>query len=271
MNRIRKQPQPQSQRGISVLEMIIVISTITILLAFAFVGVTRARASLRLSGAIREFGAYIEKARVDSIRRHADTLAQGAGVSINNDRASYVVSIDFDGNGTLDNRTIQMPTGIRFRTVEAIAFDGRGRTWSTVNGVTTSHAQVSISMTNGTTSTSADVTGSGDVTIDSRVFDDAVPQVNLKVNSLSSTSGSALSSGGITSTGTDSSGAVDQTATSTPTPTPTPTATPTPTPTPTATPTPARTPSPTPTPVQCTLTAAPGSVTLSVDGTTDVV
>src|ERR1041385_5501676 len=210
MNRIRKQPQPQSQRGISVLEMIIVMSTITILVAFAFVGITRARASLRLSGAIREFGAYIEKARVDSIRRHADTLAQGAGVSINNDRASYVVSIDFDGNGTLDTRTIPLPDGIRFRTVEAIAFDWRGPTWSTVAGVTTSHAQVSISMTNGTTSTSADVTGSGDVTIDSRVFDDAVPQVNLKVNSLSSTSGSAPSSGGITSTGTDSSGAVDQ-------------------------------------------------------------
>src|ERR1051325_9263880 len=258
MNRIRKQPQPQSQRGISVLEMIIVISTITILLAFAFVGVTRARASLRLSGAIREFGAYIEKARVDSIRRHADTMAQGAGVSINNDRASYVVSLDFDGNGTLDTRTIQLPAGISFRTVESIAFDWRGRTWSTVNGVTTSHAQVSISMTNGTTSASADVTGSGDVTIDSRVFDDAVPQVNLKVNSLSSTSG-GTSPGGITNTGSDSSGLVNQAAT--PTPTPTPTSTPTPTPTST----------PTPTAVQCTLTAAPGSVTLSVDGTTDVV
>src|SRR6476659_7217925 len=206
MKKSLNQQQPQSQRGISVLEMIIVISTITVLLAFAFVGVTRARASLRLSGAIREFGAYIEKARVDSIRRHADTLAQGAGVSINNDRASYVVSLDFDGNGTLNSRTIQLPAGVSFRTVESIAFDWRGRTWSTVNGVTTPHAQVSISMTNGTTSASADVTGAGDVTIDSRVFDVAVPQVNLKVNSLSSTSGSAPSSGGTTYTGTDSSG-----------------------------------------------------------------
>src|ERR1044072_3251893 len=106
MNRIRKQPQPQSQRGISVLEMIIVMSTITILVAFAFVGITRARASLRLSGAIREISAYIDNDRVDSIRRPTATLAQGSGVSNNNDRASYVVSIDFDANGTLDTRTI---------------------------------------------------------------------------------------------------------------------------------------------------------------------
>jgi hypothetical protein len=57
---------------------------------------------MRLSGAIREFAGYVEKARVDSIRRHADTLGQAAGVSINSDRTSYVVSIDFDGNGTRD-------------------------------------------------------------------------------------------------------------------------------------------------------------------------
>lgn len=283
MNRILKQPQPQSQRGISVLEMIIVMSTITILVAFAFVGVTRARASLRLSGAIREFGAYVEKARVDSIRRHADTLAQGAGVSINNDRASYVVSIDFDGNGTLDTRTIQLPAGVTFRTIESIAFDWRGRTWSTVAGVTTSHAQVSISMTNGTTSESADVTGSGDVTIDSQVFDDAVPQVTLKVNSLGSTSGGTVtpSPEGITYTGADTaptplpdpSATATPTATPTPTPTPTPTSTPTPTPAPTATPTPKPTPSPTPTPapLQCVLTAVPGSISLALDGTTTVV
>ena len=294
MKTILKQPQPQSQRGISMLEMIIVMSTITILLAFAFVGVTRARASLRLSGAVREFGAYVEKARVDSIRRHADTLAQGAGVSINNDRASYVVSIDFDGNGTLDTRTIQLPAGVTFRTVEAIAFDWRGRTWSTVNGITTSHAQVSITMANGTTSASADVTGSGDVTIDSRVFDDAVPQVRLNVGSLGSSSGTTQtpvtpSPESIGNTGTNVAPPVINpspiTATPTPTAIPTPPviSTPTPTPTPTATATPAATATPTPTPTvtptpsptltpvaQCVLTAVPGSISLSLDGTTTV-
>ena len=285
MKIIRKQPPPQSQRGISMLEMIIVMSTITILLAFAFVGVTRARASLRLSGAIREFGAYVEKARVDSIRRHADTVAQGAGVSINNDRASYVVSIDFDGNGTLDTRTIQLPAGVTFRTVEAIAFDWRGRTWSTVNGVTTSHAQVSITMANGTTSASADITGSGDVTIDSRVFDDAVPQVRLNVGSLGSSGTTQTPSPeNIGYTGTDVAPPVTDPSpvTGTPTPTATPIAQLSPTPTPTATATPTTTPTPTPTttptPLQtptptspCVLTAVPGSVSLSLDGTTTVV
>src|SRR5678815_5785182 len=71
-----------------------------------------------------------------------------------------------------------------FETIETIAFDWRGRTWNTVSGNTTSNAQVSITLKYGSDAVSIDVTGSGDITIDSKVFDDSVPAVELKVGDL---------------------------------------------------------------------------------------
>jgi len=174
---------------------------------------------------------------------------------------------------------------VSFETVETIAFDWRGRTWNTVDGVTTPNAQVSIRLKNTNDSVSVDVTGSGDITIDSRVFDDSVPNVSLKVGDLASgatptPTPAAVESG---STPTPTPPLTDGLATPTPTPigsdglpVPTPTAspvviaTPTPTPTPTPSPTPTPTPSPTPTPVPCTITTDPVAVTLSGEGTATI-
>src|SRR5688572_11150028 len=94
--------------------------------------------------------------------------------------------MDLDGDGDLETKTITLPNDVSFETVETIGFDWRGRTWSTVDGVTTASAQVSIRLRNGTDSVSVDVTGSGDITIDSGVFDDSVPNVSLKVGDLAS-------------------------------------------------------------------------------------
>ncbi len=99
-------------------------------------GITRARASVRLSGAAREYASYIEKARVFSIRSHADDAAERATIAINDDQSSYDVTMDLDGDGDMDTRTITLPNGVTFDTVETIAFDWRGRTWNTVGGIT---------------------------------------------------------------------------------------------------------------------------------------
>ena len=50
------------------------------------------------------------------------------------------------------------------------AFDWRGRTWNTVGADTNSNAQVSITLKYGSDAVSIDVTGSGDITIDSKSF-----------------------------------------------------------------------------------------------------
>jgi prepilin-type N-terminal cleavage/methylation domain-containing protein len=271
----------RKQKGFSLIESLIVIAIIGLLATMGVLGITRARASMRLSGAAREYAAYIEKVRIFSIRHHADTLAEAASVSINDDRTSYSVTFDFDGDGTMETRTIRLPDGVLFGTVEAIAFDWRGRTWNTVGGLTREDAQVSITLSNEVDSTSVDVTGSGDVTIDSQVFDDDVPNVTLNVSDLATSATpnptptpveESVPSGSPSPTPADtdplptpSPSATPVEETPLPDPTPSPSVAPSPTPTPS--PTPSSSPTPTPTPVvPCLIMASPTSVTVATDG-----
>lgn len=268
--------------GFSAIELIITATIISIVASLGVLGISRARASVRLSGSAREYGSYIEKARLFSIRRHADDASERANVTINDNRTSYNVTMDLDGDGGMDTKTIPLPDGISFETIEAIAFDWRGRTWSTVGGVTSSNAQVSIRLRSSNDSVSIDVTGSGDITIDSKVFDDSVPNVNLKVGDLAlgatptptpasvatpSPSPEALATPDLTQSPTPTPTPISGGTTPLPTPTPSATATPTPTPTPTATPTPAPTATPTPAPLVCTVTSDKSSLILGLEGT----
>ena len=277
--------------GFTTVEIVIMLGILTIVTMFGLMGITSARASVRLSGAAREYATYIEKARMHSIRNHADDDTDRASVAINEAKTSYNVTMDLDGNGTLETKTIALPNDVSFETVETIAFDWRGRTMSIVEGVTTSNAQVSITLKNGSSSVSVDVTGSGDITVASQVFDDSVPNVNLRVGDLAAAATPTPSQVGV-ATPTPTPPLTDG---SLPTPTPTPqsdaTPTPTPdnsgsgssgsgssgsgssgsgsgssgsgsqpTPTPSPTPRPAATATPTPTPVTpCTITTDPTS------------
>lgn len=264
-------------RGFSAIELLITATILTIVTGLGLMGITRARATIRLSGAAREYASYVEKARLFSIRHHADDANERARVAIRDDRLSYDVTMDLNGDGSLDTKNIPLPEGVSFGTVETIAFDWRGRTWNTVNGMTTANAQVSIRLRNSSGSISIDVTGSGDITIDSQVFDDSVPNVTLNVADLSAGPTPTPVSGPTpapTPTPTPS-----QLPIPTPTvpilgdiiPLPTPTPTPTPASTPTPTPTPTPAPTPTPTPVTpCVITADKATVLLNLDGTTTI-
>jgi Tfp pilus assembly protein FimT len=270
-------------RGFSVIELLVTATILTIVTGFGLMGISRARAAVRLSGAAREYASYIEKARVLSIRSHADDAAERASITINADRTSYDVTMDLDGDGDMDTRTIPLPDGVTFETVETIAFDWRGRTWNTVGGVTSANAQVSIRLQGSDDSISIDVTGSGDITVDSHVFDDSVPNVNLHVADLAAgptptpTPVSAatptptpVAVGTPDPTANPNPTPIPETGNGTPVPTPTPAghgnphATPTPTPAPTATPT------PTPVPVVCTISADKPTLNLGLDGTTTI-
>jgi Tfp pilus assembly protein FimT len=289
----RQSPQLNSRTrhlgGFSTVELIAVVTALAIITAFGLIGISKARASVRLSGAARQYAAYIEKARIYSIKRHADDATQRASVAINDNKSGYSVTMDLDGDGGNDTRSFDLPSGITFQTAETVAFDWRGRTWHTANGITESNAQVSIRLLSSDDEISVDVTGSGDVTIDSQVFDDSVPNVTLHVGDLTANASSTPVSGGTPDSGASasptSSPSADPTAspsgTASPTPgaspsataTPTPsaspsaTATPTPSPSPTATPTPS--PSPTPTLV-CSITAEPIAVVMGSESTTTV-
>ena len=273
--------------GFSAIELLITAAILSVVTSVGVMGISRARASIRLSGAAREYASYVEKARIYSIRSHADDAGERATLTINDDKTSYTVTMDLDGDGVLDTRTITLPDGVSFDRVETVAFDWRGRTWSTSNGVTTSNTQVSIVLVGNDDSVSIDITGSGDVTIDSAVFDDDVPDVKLDVADLTGATptptpiidstatptptpdpvGSPDDRSNPTPTPTPIDGGGD----TTPTPTPTPTSTPTPTPTPHATPTPRATPTPTPEPAICTLSLSLPQLTLLKDKSGDIV
>ena len=285
--RTRKSRANKTRRtggGFSTIELIVAISVVTIVSAFGLMGISRAKAGIRLSGAAREYASYVEKARTFSIRSHADDATERATITINDSKTSYTVTMDLDGDGDMDTRTIPLPDGVTFDTVESIGFDWRGRTWNTVGASTTSNAQVSITLKNSSGTVSVDVTGSGDVTVDSKVFDDSVPNINLKVGTLvssatpvSTPAGSETATPSPSPTATPASTNPSPTPTptpagTTPLPTPTPTATPTPTPAPTATPTPtpSPTPSPSPTPVTCSITVDQLSVIMANGSSTTI-
>ena len=270
---------PRNRRGFSTIELLITTTILTIVTGLGLMGISRAKASVRLSGSAREFASYIEKARLYSIRRHADNAAARANVAINDTKTSYNVTMDLDGDGGMDTRTISLPSGVEFDTVETIGFDWRGRTWNTVGENTMPNAQVSITLKNGVDAVSIDITGSGDITIDSKVFDDEVPNVTLNVGDLTAGATPVPTPDTTTPAPTpDPTGGTDPVDVNpnpspspspgsgpSPSPTPTPTATPTPTPRPN--PTPHATPTPTPAPEVCTITTTPSTLGLSLLGT----
>jgi prepilin-type N-terminal cleavage/methylation domain-containing protein len=91
--------------GFSAPELLIVVAIVVIVSSFAVMAFRKSNKNLDLGGATRLFSGYLEKARLDSVRRHG-----GASVVINS-ATSYTVNMDFDGSGTTTARTVSLPFG----------------------------------------------------------------------------------------------------------------------------------------------------------------
>jgi hypothetical protein len=120
------------------------------------------------ANAVRELASYIEKARLDSVRRHATSSAQMAQVAIINANF-YSVTFDGNGDGTLDApRVIGMPANSNL-TIQngafprTIMFNWRGRTVDT-SGNSTNPESVQIGNSYG--STTVRITNAGQTAID---------------------------------------------------------------------------------------------------------
>lgn len=172
-------------RGFSVLELLIVITMIAVVTAFALMRVVESQRAMRLSDSAREFTAYLEKARIDSIRRHAQTAAEMARITINNP-TSYTVTIDLEGSGTPRSRTINLPQpGITFNLPSfpaIIQFNWRGRTVDAVTGLNVINpAPFNMIDASGHTAT-INVTGSGDPSVNSNINVSPVSTSAVSVN-----------------------------------------------------------------------------------------
>lgn len=121
----------RGERGVSIVEILIVVTMIGVVSAFAVMQIAGAQRAMRLSNSAREFMSWLDKTRLDSLRRHA-AGAERASITISSAN-TYSVSLDQNGDGTLDPaRTITLPPthGAAFAGITlpaAIYYDWRGR------------------------------------------------------------------------------------------------------------------------------------------------
>ena len=272
---IMKRTAFSNARGFSTIQLLITIAVATIVTGFAVVSISRARDHVRLMNSARQFAAYAERARADSVRRHAENGTQATVAVVDNN--TYSVRMDWDGLGTTRTQNFDLERGVVFTTLDkSVTFDWRGRIAGeesfgfAVNKDTTWERTVSVG-----------ITGSGDVTFQADYFyDDQLPPGTVTVagGGVTPEPGASPLPPAPVQTPTPTPSGTDPTPTPTPdplaTPTPTPDQNPTPTPTPnqnpTPTPTPAQEPTPTPTPQPCVLNASPAPLEIVSDGSATV-
>src|SRR5262245_12109648 len=181
--RTKRMKKRKTQRGFSMMQLIVTLAVISVVSGLAVYGIASARQRIRLTNSSRMLASYVEKARVDSVRRHPLDSDLMSGVEVLN-TTSYRVKMDFDGDGVVETRTFTLDDGVVFATDPiALAFDWRGR----LVDLPLTEIKVSIAMQWGNDARDqrvVDVTRSGDVTIDSDVYLDDVPNVNVNVNGL---------------------------------------------------------------------------------------
>ena len=204
------------QQGFTITQMVITIAIIAVVTTFGVLGIRTARAEFRLQNNARLFASYVEKARADAIRRHAESGQESSIETFGPGQTKYDVTMDW-GSGVVETRSFYLESDLSFNTAaQKVSFDWRGRiTEAWVFQIRSEYLDKNLPV---------DVSGSGDITVGEQHFpDQLIPEVVI----------SQIPGDG-------------------PSPTPTPTPTPEPTPTPTPTPTPVNpgdsepTPEPTP-------------------------
>ena len=158
-----------STAGVSVLELLIVMAMIAVISGFAFMQIARARQLMVRANAAQQLAGYLEKARVDSVRRRPTNTAEMAQVSIVNANF-YSVTIDSDGNGTLNApQVIRLPsdTDLQFNGAfpRTIYFNWRGRTVDSSNNIVTPTAITIFSASSAADSTTINISDTGQPSI----------------------------------------------------------------------------------------------------------
>jgi len=154
----------RDERGFTILQMIITLAIMGVICGFAVISLTRAKSDLKMQNSVRQLAGYLEKARLDAIKRHGSSSVAFI------DNSNYTVNMDFDGDGVPDSRTVPFEGDVAvFSTpLPSVGFNWRGRTESctltfAVQNVT--GRQVNV-----------DVSDAGDVTVNGNV--DILPSVS---------------------------------------------------------------------------------------------
>lgn len=160
-------PSENSESGFSLFELLLVVAMVGVITGFALMQITRARQNMARANAAQLLSTHLEKARLDSLRRHPTDSAQMAQIVIA-DSTFYTYAIDTDGNGVLDAPVVvNLPAGtnLAFNTPfpRTIYFNWRGRSVDAAGNPATPPF-VSISNSYGTSR--IDLTSTGQPSLD---------------------------------------------------------------------------------------------------------
>jgi type II secretory pathway pseudopilin PulG len=174
------------ESGASIVEMIIVLMIIAIASTWAFLRIVEAQQATRLASATQELTAYLDKARLDSIRRHATDVNRMAQISINS-ATSYSVLFDSNGDGQLDPPRVFnfQPGGISFNVATfptVIRFNWRGRIVDAAGNQTNTPASIRLQDARGP-GPSINLSAAGDTTTYSNVNITNVTPGNVNLSS----------------------------------------------------------------------------------------
>jgi type II secretory pathway pseudopilin PulG len=123
--------------GISAIEVLIVIAMVCIVVGFACLKLVQGNRSTSRQSTAVDFANYLQKARLDSMRRQVNDLSQMAQVKVFN-RKAYSIAIDADGDSQLDiplvmNLPAEQDIEMKGPFPKTFIFDGQGQTVDSLN------------------------------------------------------------------------------------------------------------------------------------------
>jgi Tfp pilus assembly protein FimT len=148
------------EQGAGILELVIIVAIVGVITMFAVFQIRSSRSALRVQNSVRQLASYMEKARIDAVRRHGTST-----VTFSNTR-TYSITMDFSNNGSPITRTFTFEEGVQLASSDLpnVTFNWRGRTLTSGSSCVTTFA-VSDTLDHGL---SVDVSGSGDVTVENQ-------------------------------------------------------------------------------------------------------
>jgi Tfp pilus assembly protein FimT len=149
-----------AESGAGIAELLIVMAIIGIVSAFALIQTRSSRSAMRVQNSVRQLASYMEKARIDAVRRHNTSTVKFLNTN------TYSVTMDFNNGGGPTTRTFTFEEGVQLASSDLpeVSFNWRGRTLTSGSSCVTTFA-INDTMDHGL---SVDVSGSGDVTVENQ-------------------------------------------------------------------------------------------------------
>lgn len=151
------------ESGVGIPELLVVVAIVAVISAVAITNFRSSRATLRTQNSVRQLASYMEKARIDAVRRHSTTEVKFTSPT------SYTVNMDFSNTGVPTTRSFDFESGAQVANnsgLPTVTFNWRGRTVTPGASCVTTFAVINTDDPD--KGLNVDVSGSGDVTVENQ-------------------------------------------------------------------------------------------------------